>query len=94
MEVSYEGKTYKTQYVPFFRIKKLDGYQIFGLRYPSGYVERVFIIDNRSPIPELKEYLKYLVKEYVVEDREALTPYAQRLKDDIHELFGLGRGSV
>jgi hypothetical protein len=87
LEFFYEGKKYKTQYFPFFRIKKLDGYQIFGLRYPSGRIERIFVMDNASPIPELREYLKFLIKEYVHEENDALTPYARLLKEDIRELF-------
>lgn len=87
MEVEHEGKIYKTQYIPFFRIKKLDGYQIFGLRYPSGRVERVFIIDGRKPVPEMIEYLRYLIKEYMREDYVPLTPYARMLKEDIDDLF-------
>jgi len=91
LEVVYEGNVYKTQYFPFFRIKKLKGCQIFGLRYPSGNIERVFVMDDVSPIPELREYLKFLIIEYMMEDKDALTPYAQRLKEDIHELFSGGR---
>lgn len=87
MEVFYKGKKYKTHYFPFFRVKKLHGYQIFGLRYPSGRIERIFIMDD-DPIPELKNYLIFLIKEYIMEDNDALTPYAKSLKEDIYELFG------
>jgi hypothetical protein len=48
-------------------------------------------MDDVSPIPELREYLKFLIIEYMMEDKDALTPYAQRLKEDIHELFSGGR---
>lgn len=48
-------------------------------------------MDDASPIPELREYLKSLIIEYMMEDKDALTPYAQRLKEDIHELFNNGR---
>lgn len=87
MQVEYEGKIYSTQYFPFFRIKKLDGYQIFGLRYPSGRIERIFVMDTANPLPELREYLKFLIKEYIYEENDALTQYARLLKEDICELF-------
>jgi hypothetical protein len=48
-------------------------------------------MDDVSPIPELREYLKFLIAEYMMEDKDALTPYAQRLKEDIYELFSEGR---
>jgi hypothetical protein len=88
MEFFYEGKLYKTQYFPFFRIKKLDGYQIFGLRYPSGRIERIFVVNQKSPISELIEYSKFLIKEYMQEENDALTLHARLLKEDVCELFG------
>lgn len=87
MQVEYEGKIYLTQYFPFFRIKRRDGYQVFGLRYPSGFVERVVIADSPEYITDLRNYLKFIIKEYLLEDDIALTPYAKRLKEDINELF-------
>ncbi len=87
MRVEYEGKIYNTQYFPFFRIKRRDGYQVFGLRYPSGSIERVIVFDTPEYMQELQNYLKFLITEYMLEDEEMLTPYAKRLKEDIHELF-------
>jgi hypothetical protein len=87
MQIEYEGKVYTTQYFPFFRIKRRDGYQVFGIRYPSGSIERVVIFDSPDYMKELKNYLIFLVKEYIVEDDEMLTPYAKRLKEDIRDLF-------
>jgi hypothetical protein len=87
LEFVYEGKTYKTQYFPFFRIKKLNGYQIFGIRYPSGNIERVFVMNEKDTLSELRDYLKFLVREYLLEENDSLTPHAQRLKEDIRELF-------
>lgn len=88
MEVEHEGKIYVTQYFPFFRIKRRDGYQVFGLRYPSGHIERVIVLDTPDYISELRDYLRFLIVEYIMEDDEALTPFAQRLKDDVYDLFG------
>jgi hypothetical protein len=88
MRIEYEGKIYNTQYFPFFRIKRRDGYQVFGLRYPSGNIERVIVFDTPEYMQELQNYLKFLIKEYIIEDEEMLTPYAKKLKEDIYELFG------
>lgn len=87
MQVEYEGKVYTTQYFPFFRIKKRDGYQVFGLRYPSGAIERVIVFDTPDYMQELQNYLKFLIVEYILEDDEMLTPYAKKLKEDIRDLF-------
>lgn len=88
MQVEYEGKIYSTQYFPFFRIKRRGGYQVFGLRYPSGTIERVIVIDSSNYMKELHDYLKFLIRDYVVSDKEMITPYAKRLKEDIYDLFG------
>lgn len=88
MKVEYQGKIYKTSYFPFFRIKKNGGFQVFGLRYPSGTIERVIVSDTDSYLTELREYLVFLIREYMLEEDDMLTPYAQRLKRDIHDLFG------
>ena len=88
MIIEYREKQYETIYYPFFRISKSDSYHIYGLRYPSGRIERVFVLDGMNPFPELKTYLKFLVAEYIMEDDNALTPYAKKLKEDINELFG------
>lgn len=87
MQVQYEGKIYTTQYFPFFRIKRRDGYQVFGLRYPSGSIERVIVFDTPDYMQELQNYLKFLIIEYILEDDEMLTPYAKKLKEDIRDLF-------
>lgn len=88
MQVEYEGKLYSTQYFPFFRIKRSGAYQVFGLRYPSGFIERVIVSDTPNYMKELQNYLKFLIKDYILEDEEMLTPYAKRLKEDIYDLFG------
>jgi len=88
MQVEYEGKLYSTQYFPFFRIKRSGAYQVFGLRYPSGSIERVIVSDTPNYMKELQNYLKFLIKDYILEDEEMLTPYAKRLKKDIYDLFG------
>jgi hypothetical protein len=88
MQVECEGKIYSTQYFPFFRVKRKNGYQVFGLRYPSGSIERVIVFDTPEYMKELQNYLKFLIKEYILEDDEMLTPYAKRLKEDVHDLFG------
>ena len=91
MRVEYEGKIYETRYFPFFRIKRKDGFQVFGLRYPSGFIERVIVFDTPKYMEELHNYLVFLIKEYILEDDEMLTPYAKRLKEDIYDLFGKDR---
>jgi len=63
------------------------GYQIFGIRYPSGFIERLFVLDTDNPIPELKQYLIFLIQEYMMETDELLTPFGKKLKEDIHALF-------
>lgn len=86
VKIVHNGKEYETQYYPFFRIKKKAGYQVFGVRYPSGHIERV-ITNNENYLQELNEYLKFVIAEYMLEDDDMLTPCAKRLKYDVQELF-------
>jgi hypothetical protein len=88
LKVEYKGKIYSTLYFPFFRIRKAGGYQIFGLRYPSGSIDKVIVSDDERYMQELRNYLVFLIDHYMMEDDDVLTPYAIRLKRDIYELFG------
>lgn len=91
MQVECNGKIYKTVYFPFFRLERKNDYQLFGLRYPSGYIDKIIISDSKHYIDELRDYLIFLIQEYILEDDDALTPYAKRLKADIYDLFDEAR---
>lgn len=88
MQVEHDDKIYTTKYFPFFRIERNEYYQVFGIRYPSGSIEKVMVIDDDDNVfDELRNYLLFLIKEYICEDDIALTQYGQRLKGDVYELF-------
>jgi hypothetical protein len=65
----------------------MKDYHIFAIRYPSGRIEKFAIVNTKNPIPELKRYLEFLIQEYLLEEKDALTPFGQKLKEDVHELF-------
>ncbi len=88
MEVTYRGITYKTIYDPFYRIERNADYQVFGIKYPSGYTEELIVYDAIEYLPDLKQYLVFLIKEYLLEEDAMLTPRAIKLKEDINDLFG------
>jgi hypothetical protein len=44
-------------------------------------------MNEKDTLSELRDYLKFLVREYLLEENDSLTPHAQRLKEDIRELF-------
>jgi len=88
MRVEYEGKIYDTLYFPFFRMRQYSGYQVFGLRYPSGRIEKVIVINSDNFIEELRRYLEYLIREYMREDDEMTTSRVKKLKEDVYDLFG------
>jgi len=87
MRIYVDGNFYETKYFPFFRIRKSNHYDVYSLRYPSGFVEELMIFDTTNYITELKKYLEYLIREYMYEDDIALTVFGQRLKRDVNELF-------
>jgi len=87
MKIEVDGITYETIYFPFFRKEIGKNYSKYGLRYPSGFIEDFIVFDDADYMTELKKHLTFLVKEYMLEDDEMLTPFAQRLKKDVYELF-------
>lgn len=89
MKVNYNDKTYETKYFPFFRSEVHPNFTIYTIRYPSGFVEEMLVFDEKNYMEELREHLLFLLKEYGLEEDEMLTPFAQRLKQDVKELFGI-----
>ena len=87
MEVEVDGIIYETIYFPFFRKEQRKGYTLYGLRYPSGFIEDFAVMEGADYLEELRSQLKFLVKEYMLEDDEMLTPFAKRLKEDVLILF-------
>ena len=88
MEVEVDGIIYQTIYFPFFRKQQRNGYTLYGLRYPSGFIEDFAVMEGADYLEELRGQLRFLVKEYMLEDDEMLTPFAKRLKEDVLILFG------
>jgi len=88
MEVEVNGIKYTSIYFPFFRKEKHEDYSLYGLRYPSGYIEEFVVFENANYKEELRKHLAFVVKEYMLEDDDMLTPRAMRLKEDVRKLFG------
>jgi hypothetical protein len=87
MQIKHGDRTFETQYFPYFRIKKTDRYQIFGMRLPSGLIDRINVPNDSNMWEVFHEHLQHLVDEYMVEEDDALTPHGKRLKGDVNELF-------
>lgn len=90
MKVEVNNKIYETKYFPFFLKEKRGGLSIYTLRYPSGFIEKVIVVNEDDYIAELKEYLKFLITEYLLEEDIMLTQRALRLKKDVSDLFYKG----
>jgi hypothetical protein len=89
MIVVVDGREYESIYFPYYRLEKNESFSVFGIRYPSGFTEEVLVFDVDNHIVELKEYSKFLIKEYAFEDDDMLTERARRLKNDVKKLFGI-----
>lgn len=90
MIIEHENKKYETIYFPFFRIEQKDDFSIFGMRLPSGKIDEVVIFEDEiSYMEQLKLHMKYLLREYALEDDIMLTQRALELKYDIRNLFGI-----
>lgn len=87
MKITIGAETYETRYFPFFLKEKRDYYSLYTMRYPSGRIDKVLVLDQNNYIEELKKYLEFLVKEYLLEDEDMLTQNAIELRKDIYDLF-------
>jgi hypothetical protein len=89
MKVIVNGILYESIYFPYYRLKQNEYFSVYGIRYPSGFTEKIFVFDIHNQMKELKEYSKFLITEYALEDDAMLTERAKRLKQDVKELFGI-----
>ena len=87
MKIVHEGVEYNTAYFPFFRVSKDEEYSEYCIRYPSGITDTVLIVDEDEKYKEFETHLLYLLREYALEEDDALTERARRLKDDVKRLF-------
>ena len=88
MKVTIGTETYETKYFPFFLKEKRQDYSLYTLRYPSGNLDKVLVFDQDNYMEELRDYLKFIIREYMLENDDMLTIRAQELKRDICDLFG------
>ena len=88
MKVTIGTETYETKYFPFFLKEKRQDYSLYTLRYPSGNLDKVLVFDQDNYMEELHDYLKFIIREYMLENDDMLTIRAQELKRDICDLFG------
>ena len=89
MKVDHDGVIYETTYHPFFRIEQHDDFDVYTMRYPSGFVEEILVFEINNPQFELESHLQFLLREYAFENDELLTPKAMELKRDVRRLFGI-----
>jgi hypothetical protein len=87
MRITIDDITYESVYYPYYRLEKNDDFSVYGIRYPSGFNETVLVFGVDEPLKELRVYSEFLIREYALEDDDALTPRAMRLKQDVKDLF-------
>ena len=87
MIVEVEGKSYRTTYFPFFRLKRSKGHDVYTITYPSGRCEQFLVFDVDNPFSALEEYLVFCIKEYLLEGDDMLTCRALCIKNDLNDLL-------
>lgn len=89
MIVTVDGKQFVASYFPFFRTTRGEDFDEWGIRFADGSVSdvTVLVFDHKNSIKELYENAAWLIKEYVLEEDDALTPRAQTLKQHLMEVF-------
>lgn len=89
MIVTVDGKQFVASYFPFFRTVRSEDFDEWGIRFADGSVSdvTVLVFDQKNSVRELYENAAWLIKEYVLEEDDALTPRAQALKRNLMEIF-------
>jgi hypothetical protein len=89
MNVTVNGRQFVASYFPFFRVKKSQDFDEWGIRFADGSTSdvTVLVFDQENSVPELYENAKWLINEFILEEDDALTPRAQKLKQNLMEIF-------
>lgn len=80
---------YESSYFPFFKISEHEDHAVFGIRYPSGKIDDILIFNQKNFMIECQKHLRFLLKEYALEEDIMLTKKALDLKKDVRNLFNL-----
>jgi hypothetical protein len=91
MEVEVNGANFIFSYYPYYRMKEGKGFYLYGMRLPSGNIEYVRVLDLEHPIKSLREFSEHVIKEYVLEDDNMLTPTAMAFKNELKEMLNYER---
>jgi hypothetical protein len=89
MIVDVHGKRFVASYFPFFRKKRYEDFEEWGLRLADGSVSEVtmLVFNTDKPIPEIYENAAWLINEYILEEDDMLTQRALNLKRQLMEIF-------
>lgn len=89
MIVFVEGKRFVASYFPFFRTERHEDFDVWGLRLSDGSTSdmSVIVFEPENTITELYDNAKWLIKEYILEDDDTLTPRAIMLKKELMGIF-------
>jgi hypothetical protein len=89
MMLSVGGKQFIASYFPFFRVKRGRDFDEWGIRLADGSISEVTILvfDQNNSIKELQENAAWLIREFVLEEDDALTPRAQTFKYNLMDIF-------
>jgi hypothetical protein len=89
MRVEVAGRHFVATYFPFFRVKRNDDFDEWGIRLVDGSVSdlTVIVFDHEKSVQELHENARWLINEFILEEDEMLTPKARKLKQSLMEIF-------
>jgi hypothetical protein len=89
MIVVVDGKRFVASYFPFFRTERHEDFDVWGTRRADGSTSdmSVIVFEPENTVTELYDNAKWLIKEYILEDDDALTPRAIALKKELMEIF-------
>lgn len=89
MHVIVNGRHFVASYFPFFRSKRHDGFDVWGIRFIDGSISdiTVLVFEPNNPMPELYENARWLINEFILEEDDALTAIAKKFKQNLMEIF-------
>jgi hypothetical protein len=89
MNVNVNGRHFVASYFPFFRTEQGNDFDLWSIRFVDGSISdmTILVFEPNNAISELHENARWLIDEFILEEDEALTPKAQRLKQNLMEIF-------
>jgi len=89
MIIDIDKRQFCTSYFPFFRSNRNADFDEWNIRLVDETTSdmSILVFDTKNPMPELYKHAEWLIKEYMLEEDDMLTPKAIEFKKQLMEIF-------